>query len=218
MPDLEAVHGQPFLLVHRSDLLAILVDEARRLGVSIRLGVSVDSIDFEYTTIHLTNSSCQVDAIICADGLKSFCRTFFPGGSDTPVPTGHLAYRLTIPTSLLHQHFSLHDIAREPNLESWIGPDAHAIMYQLQSGKLFNLVFITEDDLPVSVFVTSVAAEDIQTHLEKWDPRIGQLFSLAPSAILKWKVCTTSPPSSWVHPTGHAVLIGDAVHASLPCL
>ena len=218
MPDIEEIHGQPFLLVHRSDLLAILVDEAHRLGVSIRLGVLVESVDFEHTTIHLTSNSCQVDAIICADGIKSFCRSFFPGGSGAPIPTGHLAYRLTVPTSLLHQRSSLQAIAREPNLESWIGPNAHAITYQLQSGNLFNLVFITDDDLPASVFVTSVAAEDLQAHLDNWDPRIGQLFSLAPSAILKWKICTTSAPSSWVHPTGHAVLMGDAAHASLPCL
>ena len=217
MPDLEEVHGQPFLLVHRSDRFAIVVDEARRLGVS-SLGVSVDSIGFEHTNIHLTNTFYHVDALICSDGLKSFFRILFPGSSDALLLIGHLVYRLTIPTSLLHQYSNLHDIAREPNLNSQISPNAHAIMHQLRSGKLFHVVFITGDDLPASVFVTFVAAKDIQTRIEKWDPRIGQLFSLASSAILKWKICVTSSPSSWVHPTGHVVLIGDVALVSLLCL
>lgn len=181
MAPTDETYCAPFLTVHRSDYLAILIDEARRLGVTIRLGTKVSNIDFEKTMINTTSgASYCVDAIICADGLRSACRTLFAGSPPPAVPTGHLAHRVTIPTSLVSQYPELLKLTLEPDISYWLGPNSHAVTYQLKSGHLFNLVLMKADDLPESVSIASAPASEIQTHLQGWDPRLGQLFALAP--------------------------------------
>ncbi|KAI4113780.1 MAG: hypothetical protein LQ338_008115 [Usnochroma carphineum] len=117
---------------------------------------------------------------------------------------------------MLAQNPELQALARKSDLNSYLGPDAHAITYQLQRGRTFNLVVVASDDLPDDCFVTTAPFEEVEDRLQDWDPRFIHLFSLTPDSILKWKLCTSPPVSSWVHPTGHAVLLGDAAHASLP--
>ena len=221
MAPTEETYGVPYLIAHRADYLAILVNEALNLGVTIHLDTTVSGIDFETTTINTTSNSYTFDAIICADGLKSLSRSLFLGHPSPALPSGHLAYRVTIPTSLLAQSQDpeLRLLALEPDVNIWLGPKAHAVTYQMKGGTLLNVVFIKSDDLPESVTTASAPTSEPQTHLRDWDPCLRKIFEMATGGeVLKWRICTSPPLESWVHPGGRAVLLGDAAHAALPCL
>ena len=62
--------------VHRADYLRVLVDEAWRLGVEIRLGCQVTKIQSSAPYVDLANGErVQADVIIGADGMSIAPRT-----------------------------------------------------------------------------------------------------------------------------------------------
>lgn len=63
---------QAFRVTHRHDYHAILLKEARKLNAEIRLGVSVENIDFAQTLVQLGNGkTLKGDVIIGADGMSN---------------------------------------------------------------------------------------------------------------------------------------------------
>ncbi|KAK5217589.1 hypothetical protein LTS03_008282 [Exophiala xenobiotica] len=66
-----AKYGSPWLqsVIHRADYHEIMLDEAKRLGVEIRLGCNVESLDFGHTEVVLDNGEkLNADVIVGADG------------------------------------------------------------------------------------------------------------------------------------------------------
>lgn len=56
-------------VIHRADYQRVLVEEAKRLGVELRLKADVQDIDFERTGVTLRNGAMiSGDVIIGADG------------------------------------------------------------------------------------------------------------------------------------------------------
>lgn len=53
LPYATDAYGAPYLHIHRADYHKILADEARRLGVDVRLGCTVTAIDFETPNVHV---------------------------------------------------------------------------------------------------------------------------------------------------------------------
>jgi 2-polyprenyl-6-methoxyphenol hydroxylase-like FAD-dependent oxidoreductase len=66
------VDSQAFRVIHRHDYHAVLLKEARKLNVEIRLGVSVENIDFAQTLVQLGNGKVlKGDVIVGADGMSN---------------------------------------------------------------------------------------------------------------------------------------------------
>ena len=66
------VDSQVFRVIHRHDYHAILLKEARKLNAEIRLGVSVENINFAQTLVQLGNGEIlKGDIIIGADGMSN---------------------------------------------------------------------------------------------------------------------------------------------------
>jgi 2-polyprenyl-6-methoxyphenol hydroxylase-like FAD-dependent oxidoreductase len=77
------VDSQAFRVIHRHDYHAILLKEARKLNAEIRLGVSVENIDFAQTLVQLGNGKVlKGDVIVGADGMSNL--SDFP----SPWPSG----------------------------------------------------------------------------------------------------------------------------------
>ena len=56
-------------VIHRADYQQVLVEEAIRLGVKLRLGAEVQDVDFENTTVTLQGGEVIAgDVVIGADG------------------------------------------------------------------------------------------------------------------------------------------------------
>jgi 2-polyprenyl-6-methoxyphenol hydroxylase-like FAD-dependent oxidoreductase len=77
------VDSQTFRVIHRHDYHAVLLKEARKLNAEIRLGVSVENIDFAQTLVQLGNGKVlKGDVIVGADGMSNL--SDFP----SPWPSG----------------------------------------------------------------------------------------------------------------------------------
>lgn len=97
LPDCGAVYGAPYLLIHRADFHYVLASAAKLLGVTIRLNSAVKGVDFYRPGLELESGEVvEGDVVIAADGLRSRCREELLGRKDPPIPSGSLAYRVTL--------------------------------------------------------------------------------------------------------------------------
>ena len=102
VPDVEAQYHAPHLVLHRGDLLALLLKEARRLNIELWTDCAAAEIDFAACTVLTTSGKIFTsDGLIGADGIKSLVRDALVGEDTTPQPIGRLVYRFTVPTAAM---------------------------------------------------------------------------------------------------------------------
>ncbi|KAI1373301.1 FAD/NAD(P)-binding domain-containing protein [Hypoxylon crocopeplum] len=214
--------GTPFWDFHRANLHRCLLDRAMELGAELRVKSRVTTI--EYAQDGLTASAVlsdgkavSADLIVGADGISSQLREVLLGKPDPPLPTGDLAYRLLINTKDMLADPELRHFIEDPQVNYWMGPDAHAVNYVLRGGELFNMVLLVPDDMPEAAMTVDGNVEEMQALYKGWDPKIGKILNLCQS-VQKWKLCIRPTLEQWTHHTGTFTLLGDAVHATLPYL
>ena len=220
--------GTPFYNVHRADFHGVLVEAAEALGVTIRLGVTVSDIDFPAARISLKSGELvQGDVVLGADGLNSACKALLLGShhhhhhkaatAAAPLlPTGDLAYRLTVREADMRQHACLLELLEHGTSDYWMGPDAFLVGYLLKEDGLYNIALIGPDTLPEAIDVVEEATpHGMQELLRDWDPRLRILLGLV-RRTLKWRMLAGAELREWGHESGRFVLLGDACHASLP--
>ena len=127
--------GQDFYLVHRVDLIDLLVRAARAAGIPLRLLQRVDRVTPDATPVlHLANAAqARADLVVGADGLHSRARVAL-NGADAPFFTGQVAWRATVPNRL----------NLPPEARIYMGPGRHLVCYPLRGGKLVNIVAVQE--------------------------------------------------------------------------
>ena len=141
LPYCEETYNAPYILVHRADFHAVLVSAALALGVTIRLRATVATVDFSKPALVLTNGEViQGDVVIAADGLRSRCREALVGRKDPPIPSGSLAYRITLDPKMIREHDDLRDLVDYPEFHCWIGllaPLAYSTAFFQQARKTY---------------------------------------------------------------------------------
>ncbi|KAL3465219.1 hypothetical protein BJX64DRAFT_285762 [Aspergillus heterothallicus] len=210
---------------HRADLQTCLVDRALELGV--RLTCSVRIVDVRVspadgavaTAIASDGREFPADLVIGADGVFGKLTEILLHRPDPPLQTGDLAYRVLLSTEAMLRDPELREFVTDPQVNYWLGPDKHAVNYVLRGGKLFNMVLLVPDDIPEDSLATTVEGnvQEMCALFEGWDPRIQKLLKLCES-VQKWKLCIRLGDCDWMHPSGAWVMVGDAVHATLPYL
>jgi len=118
---------------HRAGLHRCLLDRAVELGATIRTKARVlnvePSFEGESATVFLENGeSHTVDLVVGADGINSRMREIMLGREDPPILTGDLAYRLLLSTKDMLKDPELASFVTDPQVNYWLGPDAHAGM------------------------------------------------------------------------------------------
>ncbi|KAJ9139427.1 Aromatic-ring hydroxylase-like protein [Pleurostoma richardsiae] len=215
--------GAPFMDFHRANLHKCLLDRAIELGAKVVTKAKVENLvvadDQSSATVFLADGrSLTADLVVGADGINSRLREVFLGREDPPQLTGDLAYRLLLNTDDMRKDPELRSFVENPQVNYWIGPDAHCVNYVLRGGELFNMVLLVPDDMPAGASTLEGNVEEMRALFKDWDPRIPKLLSLCQS-VLKWRLCirpTLDP--TWSHSSGAFTLLGDAVHATLPYL
>jgi 2-polyprenyl-6-methoxyphenol hydroxylase-like FAD-dependent oxidoreductase len=133
--DYEEDCGTPFWDFHRANLHMGLLERAIELGAVLRTKTKV--MDIQYETSRDGSSTIGVavcedgqrfkaDLIVGADGINSKCREILLGHEDPPLLTGDLAYRLLLNTEDMMKDPELRGFVEDPQVNYWIGPDAHA--------------------------------------------------------------------------------------------
>ena len=116
---------------HRADLQRCLVDRALELGVQMTCNARIRTVHVSddgttATVVAVDGRQWEGDLVIGADGVFGRLTEELLGRSDPPVKTGDLAYRLLLSTDEMRQDPELAPFVNNPQVNYWLGPDAHA--------------------------------------------------------------------------------------------
>ena len=211
-PSFVARYGYPYIVMHRSDLLAILVEACRNSGlVSFETNKEAVTIEDLHDSARVScrdGSEYRTEALIAADGLWSLARrTLF---SDDPIQTPiYVAYRGTIPTSEITMH------ARPDDLLIWAGPEMHVVQYPVRGGELYNQVAVFKSDRFRSDSDDWGTPEELDRHFSKACAYvIGAVKEVGRGR--RWPLFDRNPIAHWAQ--NRVVLLGDAAHPMLQFL
>ncbi|KAK2050203.1 FAD/NAD(P)-binding domain-containing protein [Colletotrichum somersetense] len=214
--DSYGVYGNPWIVIHRADIHAVLWQTCKELGVDLCLGMSVERIDFENDIVHLADGDhVRGDIIIGADGIYSVCRDQLLGSPSPAVETGDLAYRATLPTEHLNalNDSRVDELCARKQVTVWLGPNRHTVFYPVKRGREFNLVLIRPDNMRASENRVEGDILEMRESYAGWDETLTKVLSLIPK-VQKWKLCTHPELETWTK--GSFALLGDSCHPSLP--
>ncbi|KAI1140006.1 hypothetical protein F5Y05DRAFT_376846 [Hypoxylon sp. FL0543] len=221
-PDMEDKFGYPHLLIHRREILNILVNEARHLGVHMKLDCRVVETDLSARTV--TTASGEVFAaklLIAADGERSFCRSKILGRLDMPRPTGKLVYRLTLNTNAVRKDPEICHLVDSSPITCWLGPKSHVVAYEIPGDEIFNISLTCPDPIEDRTQFGPRNADlmEMKSFFKDWNPMFLKLLDLATEARYWTLLQLPEENRVWVDDEAQSmILIGDAAHAMTPYL
>ncbi|KAI9041063.1 putative salicylate hydroxylase [Aspergillus affinis] len=165
-------YGAPWIMIHRADYHAILLERAISLGAEIRLNASVEEVIFETPQVILADGSrITGDVIVGADGLWSTVRNAILNRPSPPIETGDLAYRATFSRTQLEDlnDSKINELCSKTTVTAWFGPKNHAVFYPIRGGTEFNLVLLQPDDLPAGVRTEQGDLDEVRYGYRDWD-------------------------------------------------
>lgn len=204
-------YGFPYLVMHRSDLLAALLDACRANPlVTLRNNQSFTSLVDRGDAVDVSfadGTTMRASGVVGADGLWSRVRATVV--ADEAVCSGYVAYRGAIPMADVSAH------AGPDNVMLWTGPDMHFVQYPLRRGELYNQVAVFKSNR------YAAGAEDWGTP-DELEERFGACAPLVRTALTRikrdrrWPMYDRLPATTWSR--GRVTLIGDAAHPMLQYL
>ncbi|KAH6636781.1 hypothetical protein F5144DRAFT_194915 [Chaetomium tenue] len=214
--------GAPFWDLHRVDLQQAMVARCEALGVEICLGARVVAVDFAEARVRLARGGLVLrgDVVLLADGLWSAIRPAFLGGPSPTVPTGDLAYRITIRVDQLEGEDAeeLRRFIRDATVNFWVGPRSHCVGYSVRAGEMYNLVFLCPDDLPKDVAKLEGDMDEMRERFGGWDPLLGRFLKQVKGVVHKWRLMWLDALPEWANKEGTFFMAGDCCHPMLPYL
>jgi salicylate hydroxylase/6-hydroxynicotinate 3-monooxygenase len=206
----EARYGAPYLVLHRGDLHAALLETIP--PDSIERGRKLTGLTQRSTQIQIDfadGSSATADAVIGADGIHSIVRETLLG-PERPHFTGRVAYRAVFPAVLLND-LEIDDQAK------WWGPDRHIVMYYVnpRRDELYFVTSTPEPDFDVESWSAKGDLDVLRTAYRDFHPRVRAVLAACPD-VHKWALVVRDPLPRWTD--GNVALLGDACHPMTPYL
>jgi 3-hydroxybenzoate 6-monooxygenase len=204
-------YGAPYVVIHRSDLHAILVEACRAAGVDLVTGAEVVEV------VNGADRAVAVSArrrdharlVLAADGLNSLLRTRLV--VDEPVSSAYVAYRGAVP---IEQIADTADLALD-DVVFYVGPHCHLVQYPLRRGEIFNQVAVFRSP-------RALAGEPDWGTPDELDAAFAGTCEKVRSALPNlwrdrwWRMYDREPISTWVD--RRLALTGDAAHPMLQYL
>ena len=208
----EARFGAPYRVAHRADLLNALAAAARKHGnIGIITGQRLSRLDLSNPAephLAFNGHGISCDLAIGADGVRSTMRRAIAPGVE-PRPAGDGLYRALSPASAL-------PATLDPDaVHLFLGAGAHAVAYLVSGGKRLNIVASVAGATQVEGWNALASREQVLAAFPAASQPLRDLLS-APANWLAWAGADIEPFEGWSR--GHAVLVGDAAHATLPHL
>lgn len=208
----EKQFGQPYRVAHRADLLTVLVDKAKQCpNVKIHLASPLARLDIEpdNITCHFTNSNiASHQMLIGADGFRSIVRRSVLNDGP-PIFAGHSLYRALIPIE------NAPNISHINDVHLWMYPGGHVVHYPVSAGKNLNIVAASEQNWESRDWSTPADPPEVKEYFAKACYDLHRILKI-PKGWLKW--AAAGHPASTVWHKHQAVLVGDAIHPTLPYL
>jgi salicylate hydroxylase len=206
-------YGFPYMMFHRGDLHAMLLDAIRRERPgAIHLGckcVGVMEDEGGVTIAFEDGKTARAPIAIGADGVQSRVRlSVF--GADRPEFTGIVAWRILVPRERVPPGIRLNVGT------NWVGPGGHCVHYPVRGGELLNFVGLLErDDWRVEGWSVQGTKEEFINDFRNWHSDIHDTIR-AGDTPYKWALFARPPMPAWT--TGRVSLLGDACHSMLPMM
>ncbi len=210
----QAKHGNdnPYLLLHRADLVEMLAQAARRHGVALILGKKATgvAIGFDQATLPFEDGSqrdCRM--LVGADGVHSLARQAVEG-TRTARFTGQVAWRATVEA----RHVPIHDMPRVATV--YMGPGRHLVTYPLREGRLINIVAVEERAKWVAEGWNHLDdPANLRRAFSSFPADVRRLLGLCENVHL-WGLFAHPVATNWYR--GTTAILGDAAHPTLPFL
>lgn len=216
-------YGAPYLVIHRSDLLAILVAAAQESGATLINDVQVHGADKHDNgvTVHIEHRSeerfedIEADLLIAFDGIHSVFRKEIV--QDEPVPSAYVAYR---GTSKLAEDPDLKDLDA---VVGYIGPRCHFIQYPLRGGELLNQVAVFQSPRYLDSLTNGTEVPEDWGNNDEFKNAFGHTNEFIQNRLgdmwlnTWWQMADREPISNWVV-NDRIIVMGDAAHPPLQYL
>lgn len=196
----------PYVVMHRNDLLTILLDACRHSEQIIletnRHVLTVEDLGDGAQVTCSDGTTYVCDALIGADGLRSVIRTLVMDDQE-PLCEGFVAYRGAIPAAEATEHAGLETI------RFWIGPNLHFIQYPLRRGELYNQVAVFKSDRYRADADDWGSEEELEAHFAQTHESVRRALTRI-KRDRHWTMYDRLPTDTWTR--HHITLLGDAAH------
>ncbi|MEM9783760.1 MAG: FAD-dependent monooxygenase [Pseudomonadota bacterium] len=233
----EARWGAPYLHIHRADLVAALRDAARRAGVDLVAGTTVErwSATGPGVTPQLASADGATsppghagpyDLLLIADGAGSRLRERL-GPTEPPRFTGQTAWRALVPADTpgntpgnTPENTPQNKPGHAPGLAIphdatvWAAPGRHVVTYRVRAGRMINLVAVEERTrwTEEGWHIDGDPAEMRRVFADMAPPVQGLMAAVR--SVRFWGLYDRQQPKRWSD--GAVAVIGDACHPMLP--
>ncbi|MCL6593965.1 MAG: FAD-dependent oxidoreductase, partial [Alicyclobacillus sp.] len=204
-----ARYGYPYLVMHRADLLNLLVEACRESGqvemLTHKRVLEVRETANAAVAVCEDGSEYSGRCVVGADGLWSKTRRLF--SEDEPICARYVAYRGTIPIEEIRQYARMDDVIM------WIAPGLHFVQYPVRRGELYNQVAVFE------------CTETYKPDSDDWGTpeELDKAYSVCCPVVRhavtfmqrhrRWPMYDRLPIPRWT--TERITLLGDAAHPML---
>jgi 3-hydroxybenzoate 6-monooxygenase len=198
-------YGQPYIVMHRGDLLGVLL-EACRAEPLITLEADQDIAAVEDLgdgarartaggTVH------ETEMLIGADGLHSIVRRLVV--DDAPICDGRVAYRGTLPMAQMSSHAGL------DNVVMWVGPQMHFVQYPVRRAELYNQVAVFRSPRYRPDSDDWGTVEELDAHYAQTCVYVRGCIALM-GRDRRWPMFDRQPIATWTR--NRIMVLGDAAH------
>lgn len=193
--------------IRRTDLQKVLADRAAELGVTIRLGVTVERFEDDGTGVTVTLSdgtSGRYDIVVGADGVFSRTRAAILPDAPAPRYTGQWVWRYNLPQP-----------ADLDGIRIFAGP-CNAGLVPLGHGLMY--IFLLSQEEPEFQLPADGAAAAMRSRARMAPPQIAEYLPQITDdeGVVGRPLKVLFVEGAWHN--GRIVLLGDAIHASTPHL
>jgi salicylate hydroxylase len=204
------LRGRDFRLLHRADLIALLLEGARGAGAELRLLQRIETVDLTGARPRIVTAqgaALTPDLLIGADGLHSPTRAALNGAA-AAVFTGQVAWRAVLPEAEAEDTAALAEVH--------MGPGRHLVSYPLRGGRQRNIVAVEERSRwAEESWTLRDDPMDLRLAFDTFSPRVRGWLDRVEEVHL-WGLFRHPVARHWHG--GRAVILGDAAHPTLPFL